>query len=295
MEWGGAEAGQRGHVLRAAVALVAGEAVAGILAVQLDEEPVAVDFRQDACCRDGEAAGVALDDGLLWAGPVDLIAAVDEEIVGGEGELLDGEAHGEERGLADVDAVDGCGVDGGDGEGYGFQADFGIELVALLFGELLGVGEAGEAAAFGQDDCGGYDGAEERAAANFVQAGDLEKAGLASGVFQRDSADGGAGHGISIRPAAVALAVRAVARGGARRSLLRRVAVVGFIVPSVPTAAGGPGNPRRGLERSSGQITSQKWGDRWRRVDYFFSEATLTPSRFSPCKNGGSASDASMP
>ena len=158
-----------------------------------------MDFCQHACRRDGEAAGVALNDGLLRARPVDCVEAVDEEVVGGESELLDGEAHGEERGLADVDAVDGFSVDGGDGEGYGFCADFGVELVALLFGELLGVGEAGEAAALGQDDGGGYDGAEERAAAYFVQAGDLQKTAFACGVFQRESADGGAGHSLSIK------------------------------------------------------------------------------------------------
>ena len=185
-------------MLGAAVALVAGQAVAGELAVELDQQAVAVDFGEDAGGGDGEAAGVALNDGLLRAGIVDGVAAVDEEIVGGEGELLDGEAHGEERGLADVDAVDGCGVDGGDGEGYGFEADFGVEFVALLFGELLRVREAGDAAAFGQDDCGGDYRAEEGAAAYFVEAGDLEEAAFASGVFERESADGGAGHASSI-------------------------------------------------------------------------------------------------
>jgi hypothetical protein len=64
---------------------VLGEAVAGKLEVQLDEQAVAVDFGQDTGGGDGEADCVAVDDGLLGAGPVNGVAAVDEKVVGGLG------------------------------------------------------------------------------------------------------------------------------------------------------------------------------------------------------------------
>ena len=80
---------------------------------------------------------VALDDGLLRAGPVDGVAAVDEQEIGADGELLDGQAHGQQRGLANIDAVDGFGIDGGDGPGHGVAADFAVEPGALLRGEFL--------------------------------------------------------------------------------------------------------------------------------------------------------------
>jgi len=87
-------------------------------------------------------------------------------VVGGDGEALDGLEHGEAGGLVDVDAVDGLGVDFGDGDRDGELADLAVEELALFSGELLGVfeAEAGEGGgAGGKDDGRGDDGAEESA------------------------------------------------------------------------------------------------------------------------------------
>ena len=181
-------------MLLCAVALVIGEAVAGVLGVEFDEEAVAVDFGQHTGGGDGKAGGVSLDDSLLRAIPMDGVAAVDKEeigekVVGSGGDLLDGTAHSFKRGAADVDAVDGFNIDGGDGPGYCDGADFNIELDAFFFGEFLRVGEAMQAAALGKDNRGGDDRAEERAAAHFVEAGDALCTLLTSGFFKRPAAN----------------------------------------------------------------------------------------------------------
>ena len=178
-------------VLGRGVALVAGEAVLRELLVELAAERVAVDLGDDGGGGDGEAERVAVEEPGLLAGIVD-VERVDDEVVGGDGELLAGEAHGEARGLVDVDAVDGLGVDGDDGEGEGHLADLAVELLAVLAVELLGVGEAHareDADLFRKDDGGGDDGAEERAAADLVDAGDGAEAVVAEGLLGGVGAD----------------------------------------------------------------------------------------------------------
>ncbi len=128
---------------------------------------------------------------VCGAGVVEL-HGVDEQVVGGDGEGADGGEHGEARGLDDVDAVDGGGVDFGDGDGERGGADEAVEGFALRVGELFGVLEAGAGEiveALGQDDGGGDDGAEEAAAAHLVDAGDRAKAAEAQGLFVRVGAD----------------------------------------------------------------------------------------------------------
>ena len=194
MERGGAEASESGEVFTGAVALVAGESVAGKLAVELDQQAVAIDLGDDTGGGDGEAGGVAVDDGLLGTGPVDGVATVDEEEVGAEGELFNGLAHGEERGLADVDAVDGRCIHRSNGPGDGFEANLRLELIALIFREQFRVGQATEAATLGKDDCCGDYWAEEGTAAYFVEAGDAEGAVAAGGFLKRKAASRGLGH-----------------------------------------------------------------------------------------------------
>src|SRR6185437_12757738 len=67
-----------------------------------------------------------------------------------------------------------------------------VELLALLAVKLFGVLEAGAgecADAFGKDDGGGDDRAEERAAANLVDTGDGAVAVVAQGLLGRVGAD----------------------------------------------------------------------------------------------------------
>jgi len=104
----------------------------------------------------------------------------------------DGGEHGEARGLVDVDAVDGGGVDLGDGDGECGGTDEAVERFAARGCELFGVAEAGAGERVelrGQNDGGGDDGAEERAAAHLVYAGDRAEAAEAQGLFVRVGAD----------------------------------------------------------------------------------------------------------
>ena len=167
-----------------------------MLEVQLAHEGVAVDFGDDRGGGDGERERVAVVEAGLGAGVGELGEVeehgVDEEVVGGDGEALDGVEHGEARGLVDVDAVDGFGVNFRDGDGDGDFADLVVEVLALLAGELLGVLEAvaGEGCRLdGEDDGGGDYGAEEGAATDFVDAGDELVALVAEGLLRRVGAD----------------------------------------------------------------------------------------------------------
>ena len=78
-----------------------GEAVAGILPVQFDKQAVAVHLGQHARRGYRQARRVALNHGLLRARPVDGVEAVDEQVVRRERELLDGQPHGQQRGLGE--------------------------------------------------------------------------------------------------------------------------------------------------------------------------------------------------
>src|SRR5438105_11154298 len=101
--------------------------------------------------------------------------SVDEQVIGCDGEALDRSQHGNARGLVDVDAIDGLGIDFGDRDSESALADTAVELFALFAGELLRVFEpgAGEAShAPRKDDGGCDDGAEESTAADFVDACD---------------------------------------------------------------------------------------------------------------------------
>ncbi len=143
------------------------------------------------CGGDGEAERVSVDELGLAAGMVEA-HGVDEEVVGLKGKALDGGEHGHSRGLVDVDAVDGLGVDGGDGEGERHAADLLVEGFALFAGELFGVFEAGggkHIEALGQDDSGGDDRAEQRAAAHFIDTGDALEAVVAKGLLRCVAAD----------------------------------------------------------------------------------------------------------
>ncbi len=196
MECAGSMLGESLSVLGGGIALVGGEAVLGVEQVELAHEGIAVDFGDDGGGRDGEREGVAVIEAGLGAGMGELVEVeehgVDEEVVGLGGEALDGAEHSEAGGLVDVDAVDGLGIDFGDGDAEGDFADLAVEKLALLAGELLGVfeAEAGErGCAGGEDDRGGHDRTEERSAADLVNSGNEGEAVVAEGLLRGVGAD----------------------------------------------------------------------------------------------------------
>jgi hypothetical protein len=101
-----AELPQSGEMLRGAVALVLGKAVSGMLAIQFDHQTIARDFGEDAGGSDRIAFTVAFDDrGMRNFERLDG-AAIDEYVLRGWMQLIQGEIHGAVGGLEDVDLID---------------------------------------------------------------------------------------------------------------------------------------------------------------------------------------------
>jgi hypothetical protein len=129
----GTEAVEGVEVFGRSVALMAGEAVAGVLLVELLHPAVAVGFGEDGGRGDGVRKGVAVDEGLLGEGKVDG-GGVYEQVVGGAGKGFNGPTHGKPGSLEDVDGIDFGGGGGGHRPGEG--ALFDQELEALPFGGI---------------------------------------------------------------------------------------------------------------------------------------------------------------
>ena len=96
-----------------------------------------MNLRQHARCGNGVTPPIAVDDGLLRTGPVDGVTAVDHQIVRLDRELLDGGAHGQQGGPADVDAVNRFHINRSDGKRQSLGANHDVEFVAFVFTELL--------------------------------------------------------------------------------------------------------------------------------------------------------------
>ncbi len=184
---------ESGEMHRRAVALVRGETVFGKLFVQFAHALVAVDLGDDGSGGDGDGQRVAVDDGGLRAGVVEA-ERVDEQVIWRGREPEDGLRHGDLRCLVDVDAVDGDGIDFFDGNGDGLLLDDFGESLAVFAQELLGVAQAADAGVLRQNDGGGYDTAEERASAYFVDSSDDGEALSACGLLVFVAADEGAQH-----------------------------------------------------------------------------------------------------
>jgi hypothetical protein len=133
---------------------VAGEAVRGVLPVQLDHESVARDLGHDGGGRHAGAAGVAVDQVALRAAELGQGHEIRDHEVGRFGQPADGLQHGQPGGAQDVDAVDGLVVRDPHGHGHRSLLDDLIELLAPLGREQLGVGQTRDAAVGGDDDGG---------------------------------------------------------------------------------------------------------------------------------------------
>ena len=166
-----------------AVAFVGSQIVLRIGSVQLLDELVARHFCQDGGRGDGDGAGVAVDERFLREGKVEF-DGVEEEIVGRNGELGDGQSHGLAAGLENVPGVDAGGFHLGNSPGYGTFADEWSELSATFGREFFRIIEAANDAPGVENGRSGNYGAEQSAATGFVEAGDAEPAGLARQTFE---------------------------------------------------------------------------------------------------------------
>ena len=174
---------QGGEMFGGGVALVLRQAVLRVNGMPFFHSSVPMSFGEDASGGDGDAPGVAVDEGLLFDEDVEL-HGIEEQIVGGNAELIEGGGHGLAAGLVDVPGVNALGVDFGDGPGEGVFADARGEFGATIRSEFFGVVQAYNTALGIENYGGGSDGAEEGAAAGFVEAGDAHPAQLAGGAFE---------------------------------------------------------------------------------------------------------------
>ena len=170
-----------------AVALVAGEPVAGVDKVELAQQRVPRGLGEDRRGGDRARERVAVHEVALRQRQVDG-GGVDEQEVGRDGEGLDGAPHGEPRGLQEIDPVDLGDRRRGDGPGEGAFADQAGELLAAGFVELLGIVQAVDGPVGIEDHRAGEDGAEQAAAPGLIDSGDKPVAVEPGGVFVGEGA-----------------------------------------------------------------------------------------------------------
>ena len=183
MERGRAETPQGFEMLRRAVAFVLRKAVAWVFGVELFEALVAMRFREDRSCGDRDAARVAFDERFLFDEDIEL-HRIDEQVVGCDDELLESSGHGLAAGLIDIPGINARRIDFRDCPRNGMFADAKGEFAAALRRELLRIVQADDAALGIEDDGRRNDGAEEGAAAGFVESGDAGPAELARGSLK---------------------------------------------------------------------------------------------------------------
>src|SRR6202041_568084 len=117
----GAELFNGPAVLGRRVAFVRGQTVGGKNLVPNAHAGVAVNLRNNGRGGDGVAAGIAFDEGALRQGKIEGDGVGEQEVRSGR-EPAHREAHGQARGLVDVDGIYGGGVHGGDGPAHGALA-----------------------------------------------------------------------------------------------------------------------------------------------------------------------------
>ena len=119
-----------------------------------------------------------MDERALGDGQVDG-DGVDQQVIRSGVQALHGAAHGQARGLIDIDVIDFESIGRGHGPGYGAFPDADGQNFAAFGRELLAIAQAADGAIRRKDDGGGEDRPEQGATSDFVDAGDsLETLGL---------------------------------------------------------------------------------------------------------------------
>ena len=177
MQRGGAEFAQGFEMFGGAVAFIFGEVVLGELLVEFAHTAVALGFGEDGGGGDGNGAGVAVNQRFLFDEDIEF-DSIEQQVIRSHGEFRESGGHGLAAGLQDVPCVDAAGIAFGDGPCERVLANFLSELFAAIGSELFGIVEADDAAGGIEDNGGGENGTEERAAACFVETGDARPARL---------------------------------------------------------------------------------------------------------------------
>src|SRR5271165_663407 len=175
MQWRRSFLAQHLEMMRRAVALVGGQSVLWEDRVPGADHRVTLNLRDDGRRSDRGGERVAMDDRRLGAIEADA-HGVDKQVVGTKRELTDGLFHRALRGPVDVDLVDGGDVDSSYRPGQSVLADSWRKRLALLALKQLGITQAANAVAGIENHRGSNHWAEERSAADFVNAGDQLRA-----------------------------------------------------------------------------------------------------------------------
>src|SRR5262249_40412512 len=176
------------EVVGGGIAFVTSETVLGVNGVPFFHAGITMRFGEDGSSSDGDAFAVALDERFLLNEDIQL-DGVDEEVVGGNGELLKRGGHGLSASLVNVPGIDApCGAFG-NGPSERVLLCAVREDRAALFGKLFGVVQPDDAAFGIEDDGSRDDRAEQCAAAGFIDAGDASPAELAGRALETGGAD----------------------------------------------------------------------------------------------------------
>ena len=142
-----------GKVFACWVAFMLGKSILGIKAIDFQHDAVALDLGNNAGCRNAEADAVTADQRGLGARKIANGQPIDEGVGGAGRELFDHGPHSGVRCAEDIEAIDFLWRDGdGCPTNFGIFCDLGIETLAGLGGEFLGVVEASENKVRRQDD-----------------------------------------------------------------------------------------------------------------------------------------------
>jgi len=127
----------RFSVLRRSIALILGKIILGKLAIIHLHDPVSGNFGDDRGGRYGDAPRIAFDNGLLGNGNKNTMWSVDEQIIGGQGQIQCGFLHCHQCRLKYVPFVNKRSLDNAESDGKGFLPyDLG-KAVSLLGRKLL--------------------------------------------------------------------------------------------------------------------------------------------------------------
>ena len=131
------------EVFLAAVPFVALEPVGRIAAGPLDHQPVAVHLGHHRSRRNGQGAGISVHDRLFRKTAPGFGAAIDQHLPGCQPQIAQGQPHGLERSLEDVETVDALGFDLAHPHGHGLALDLPQQFLALFGSQFLGVVQTG--------------------------------------------------------------------------------------------------------------------------------------------------------
>ncbi len=172
------------EVLGRAIALVLGEAVFGILLVELTHHAIPLDLRDDRGRRNALAAIVPAHNALVGHAHAIQRATVNEDVLGPCGQTRNRPTHGLVGRPTDIEAIDLLMTRRPDRMRPRPIDELLVEGLASLGGEAFGVTNACDAAGGGKNNSCRNDWPGKGAPSDFVYTGDEVIAGFSGGAFE---------------------------------------------------------------------------------------------------------------